>query len=91
MGDLHIEAGGKQYVIREVEALKAMGALIKKEAMKFRMNKADKALWVDMKFYKNKGIVGGRKQQKVQRGGSIVHSSLMRRLELERRNGRCFT
>ena len=32
MGDLHIEAGGKKYVIREVEALKAMGVLITKEA-----------------------------------------------------------
>ena len=46
VGDLHIEAGG---MIRGVEALKAMGALITWEAdsmsgMKFRMNKADKAL-----------------------------------------------
>ena len=46
VGDLHIEDGGKKYVIREVEALKAMGALISKEAdsmsaLKFRMNKAD--------------------------------------------------
>ena len=52
MGDLHIEAGGKEYVIREVEALKAMGVLITKEAdsmsaMKFRVNKAAKALWMD--------------------------------------------
>ena len=65
-----------------METLKAMGALILKEAdsmsaLTFRMNKADKAQWMDMKFYKNKGIAGGRKQQKVQRGGSIVHSSLM--------------
>ena len=34
-----------------------MGALISKEAdlmsaLRFRMNKADKALWMDMKFYK---------------------------------------
>ena len=46
VGDLHIEAGG---MIRGVEVLKAMGALITWEAdsmsgMKFRMNKADKAL-----------------------------------------------
>ena len=60
-GDLHFEDGGKKYVIGEVETLKAMGALMSKEAdsmsaMKFRMNKADKALWIDMKLYKNKGI-----------------------------------
>ena len=65
-------------MIREVEALKAMGALITKEAdfmsaMKFRMNKADNALWMDMTFYKNKGNAEG----KVQRSGAIVHSSLM--------------
>ena len=43
-------------MIGEVEALKAMGALITKEAdsmsaVKFRMNKADKALWKDMIFF----------------------------------------
>ena len=57
MGDLHIEVGGKKYVIRDVDALRAMGALISKEAdsmsaMRFRMNKADEALWMDMNFYK---------------------------------------
>ena len=61
VGDLHIEDRGKKYVIKEVATLKAMGALISTEAdsmsaLKFRMNKADKALWMDMKFYKNKGI-----------------------------------
>ena len=59
VGDLHIEDGGKKHVIKEVETLQAMGALISKEAdstsaFKFRMNTADKALWTDMKFYKNK-------------------------------------
>ena len=53
VGDVHIEAGGKNYVIREVEALEAMAALIIKlirkeadsvSALKFRLNKADKAL-----------------------------------------------
>ena len=48
-------------MIGEVETLKAMGALLSKEAdsmsaVKFRMNKADKASWIDMKLYKNKGI-----------------------------------
>ena len=61
VGNLQIEDGGQNNVIKEVDALKAMGALITKEAdsmsaMKFRMIKADKAMWMDMKFYKNKGI-----------------------------------
>ena len=48
-------------MIQEVNSVKTMGALITKEAdsmsaMKFRMIKADKAMWMDMKFYKNKGI-----------------------------------
>ena len=76
MGDLHIEDGGKKYVIKEVETLGAIGALISKEAdfmsaMQFRMNKADKALWMDTQCYTEKGIA-----QNVQRGGSIMHSSL---------------
>ena len=67
--DLHVEDKGKEFVIREVEELKAMGALITKEAdstspMKFRKNKADKALWMDTHFYKNKGIAEGRKHQR---------------------------
>ena len=69
LGDLHFEDGGKKYVIREVEALKAMGALITKEAdtmsaVNFRKNKADKALCMDMKFYKNKGIAEGKKHKR---------------------------
>ena len=49
------EAGVKTYTIKEVEALQVMGALITQEAdsmsaMSFRMRKADKALWMDMKF-----------------------------------------
>ena len=64
----HLENGGKKYVIKEVTSLQAMGALISKEAdsmsaLKFRMNKADKALWMDMKFYKNNGIAEGRKHK----------------------------
>ena len=68
-------------MIREVDAPKAVGALITKEAdsmgvMTFRLNKADKATWTDMKFYKNNAIAGGKETQKVQRSGAIVHSSL---------------
>ena len=45
--------------------MKALGALLSKEAdsmsaLKFRMNKADEALWMDMKFYKNKRVADGR-------------------------------
>ena len=65
-----------------------MGALITKEAdsmsaMKFRMSKADKALWMDMKFYKEKGVAEREEAQKIPRSGSSVHSSLIRKLELE--------
>ena len=57
VGDIYPEIRDKKYVIREVTSLQAMGALISKEAdsvsaLKFRMNKVDKALWMDMKFYK---------------------------------------
>ena len=45
-----LKTEAKKYVIKEVATLKAMGALISKgadfmSALKFRMNKADKALW----------------------------------------------
>ena len=65
---IFIEAGVKSYTIKEVEALQAMGALITQEAdsmcaMSFRMMKADKALWMDLKFYENKGIAEGRKHK----------------------------
>ena len=45
----------KNYIIKEVTTRQAMGALISKEAdsmsaLRFRMNKADKASWLDMKF-----------------------------------------
>ena len=83
VGDLHNEAGGKKYVIREMEALKAIGAVITKEvdlmsAMKFRMNKADKALWMDMKFYKNKRIAEGRKHRRYR---EVVQSSILHSCE----------
>ena len=81
VGDLHVEDGGKKYVIREVEAFKTMGATTKEadsmSSMKFRMNKADKALWMDMKFYKNKGIAEGRKHKRYREvvQSCIRHSS----------------
>ena len=91
-GDQHIEDGGKKDVIKEVETLKAMGALISKEAdsmsaLKFRMNKADKALWMDRKSYKNEGIVEGRKHT---RHREVVQSCFLHsceKLELEQGNG----
>ena len=82
VGDLHAEDGRKKYVIRAVEAFKAMGALITKEAdsmssMKFPMNKADKALWMDLEFCKNKGIAEGRKHKRYREvvQSCIRHSS----------------
>ena len=79
VGDLHIEDGGKKYVIREVETLKAMGALITEEAdsvsaMKFRMNQADKAFRMDMKFYKNKGTAKGREHKRYR---EVVQSCIL--------------
>ena len=77
-------------MIREVEALKAMGALITKEAdsmsaMKLRMDKADKALWMDLKFNKNQGFAEGRKHKRYQ---EVVQSCLLHsRLELEQGKG----
>ena len=52
LGIFKIEEAGKEYVIKEMNALKTMGALITKEAgsmsaMKFRVNKAGKAMWMD--------------------------------------------
>ena len=67
--DLCLEDGGNEYVIRKVDALQGMGALITKAAdsmspMKFRMSKADKAPWVDMKFFRNKGTAEGRRHKR---------------------------
>ena len=92
VGDLHIEDGGKKHVIKEVETLQAMGALISKEAdstsaLKFRMNTADKALWMDIQFYKNKGLAEGRKHKRYR---EVVQSCILHsceRLELEQGNG----
>ena len=68
-GDLFIAAGEKKYRIKEVEALQAMGALITQEtdlmsAMQFRMRKVGKALWMDLKFYKNERIAEGRQDKR---------------------------
>ena len=81
--DLHIEDGGKKYVIKEVATLKAMGALISTEAdsmsaVKFRMNKADKALWIDIKIYKNKGIAAGSKHTRYR---EVVQSCILHSCE----------
>ena len=67
-GDIHLEHGGKTYVIKEVATLQPMGALISIEAdsisaLKYRMNKAEEALWMHMNFFKKKkkqGTAEGR-------------------------------
>ena len=60
-----------------------MGALISKEAdsrsaKKFRMNKADKASWMDKKFYKNRGIAEGRKHNRYR---EVVQSCILHSCE----------
>ena len=82
MGDIHFENKDNKYVIKEVTTLQEIGALISKEgdsmsALKFRMNKADKALWMDIKILQKQRNCSRNETQKVQRGGPIVHSSLM--------------
>ena len=46
-------------------------------ALKFRMKKADKALWMDMKFHKNKGLAEGKKHRRYREvvQSCIPHSS----------------
>ena len=68
-------------MIKEVTSMQAMGALISKEAdsmsaLKFRMNKADKALWMDMKLFSNTGIAEGRKHKRYREmvQSCILHS-----------------
>ena len=45
-------------------------------AMRSRMNKADKAMWMDMKFYTNNGIAEGRKHKRYRKvvQSCILHS-----------------
>ena len=68
-----------QEVIK-VETLKAMETLISQEAamsaLKFRINEADKALWLDMKFHK--GIAEGRKHKRYR---EVVQSSILHTCE----------
>ena len=83
MGDIHLENRGKNFVIKEVTTLQVMGALISKEtdsmsALKFHTNKADKALWMDIKFFKNKGIAVGRKHKRYR---EVVQSCILHSCE----------
>ena len=83
IGDLKIEEGGKEHVIKEVDSLKTLGAIITKKAdsksaMKFRMNKAGKAMWMDMKFYKNKGIAEVRTHRRYR---EVVQSCVLHSCE----------
>ena len=73
-------------MIKEVDSMRTMGALITKEAdsmsaMKFRMiktDKADKAMWLDAKFYQNNGIAEGRKHRRYR---EVVQSCLLHSCE----------
>ena len=82
IGDVKIVEDGKAYMIKEVDSLRTLGALIKKEAdslsaMRFRMNKADKAMWMDMKFLREQRNCGRKETQKIQGDSAIMPSSLM--------------
>ena len=46
--------------------------------MKFRMNKAGKAMWMDMKFYKNKGIAEVRTHRRYR---EVVQSCVLHSCE----------
>ena len=78
-----------KYVIKEVELLQAMEALISKEAdsmsaLKFRMNKVDKSLWMVMKFHKTKEFLKeGHKQYREVVQSCLFHSC--EKLELEQK------
>ena len=83
VGDLLTGAGGKNFLIQEVEAIQALGALITRKvdsmkAMKFRMSKAIEASWMDMKLYKNKGIAEGRKHKRYR---EVVQSCILHSCE----------
>ena len=79
IGDIHLENGGKKYVIKEVTTMQAMGALISEEADSMSaLNKADKALWMDMIFYKNNGIAEGRKHKRYR---EVVQSCILHSCE----------
>ena len=80
-GSINLQHEGHGYEVREVKAMKAVEALITSEAdsmsaLRLRMGQADKALWADMKFYKNKGISEGKKhgRYRVVVQACILHS-----------------
>ena len=83
VGDVLCEYGGWKYIFKNVEAFRAMGAMITQEvdsmsAVRLRMRKADKALWMDMKFYQNNGIPEGRKRKRYR---DVVQSCLLHSCE----------
>ena len=81
VGEVRVDVRGKNCLIKEVEALQAMGALITREAdsmsaVKFRMRKVDKALWMEMKFYENNGFAEGTKHKRYR---DVVQSCFLNR------------
>ena len=80
IGELKIDEGGKEYVIKEVDSLRTVGALITKEAdsmsaMRFRINTADKAMWKGYQILQEQGDCGGKQTRYIQESGAVVHSS----------------
>ena len=58
-GNINFEYEGQEYVVCEIESMKAMMALTTAEAasmsaLRFRMSQADKAMWADNGFFAKK-------------------------------------
>ena len=81
MGDVLFEHGDRQCKVK-VKALQAMGGMITQEAdsmsaMQFRTKRVDKALCMDTRFYKNKGIANMWKHKRCREvvQTCLLHSS----------------
>ena len=71
IGDFKVEEGGKEYMIKEVDTLRTMAAEADSmSAMRFGMKKADKAMWMDMKFYKTTEL---RKEGNTEDAGRVCN------------------
>ena len=78
---MKIVEAGKEKLTKKVDSLRTT-VMSKEEdsmnAMRFRMSMADKAVSMDMKFYKNKGIAEGKKHK---RYGEVVQACILHSFE----------
>ena len=81
IGDRKIVKAGKEKLTKKVDSLRTT-VMSKEEdsmnAMRFRMSMANKAMWTNMKFKKNKGIAEGRKHK---RCGEVVQACILHSFE----------